>query len=184
MKKVELGVSGWVQDLSAKSLSWFPTAWPIDISVKLLDCLEKKSLENKLNSRICLHKGPEAPLHEMIICQRSDQAHPPKRHPSRDKTFLALRGILLVSIFNENGEIIKTWTLEPESKNRVFSVRIPSGVYHCDFALTETAVHLETTLGPFSPENDREYLWHNNSDNLTMWNKTKNSLILNSLPPN
>jgi cupin fold WbuC family metalloprotein len=184
MKRVELGVSGWVQDLSAKSLSWFPTVSPVEISMKLIDCLEKKSLETKFNARVCLHKGPEAALHEMIICQRNDQAHPPKRHPVRDKTFLALRGILLVSIFNENGEVTKTWTLEPESKNKVFSVRIPSGVFHCDFALTETAVHLETTQGPFSPENDREYLWQDSSENLTKWNTTKNKLILNSVRNN
>lgn len=181
MKRFELGIDGWVQDLSAKSLSWFPTVLPVEISTKLLDCLEGKSLEAKLNARACLHKGPEAALHEMIICQRNDQAHPPKRHPVRDKTFLVLRGKLMVSIFSEIGEVTKTWILEPESKNKVFAVRIPAGVFHCDFALTETAVHLETTQGPFSPRNDREYLWQDSSENLTKWNTTKNKLILNSV---
>jgi cupin fold WbuC family metalloprotein len=184
MKRFELGINGWTQDLTAKSLSWFPTEFPVELSKKLIDCLEKKSLEAKFNTRVCLHKGPEAALHEMIICQRNDQAHPPKRHPARDKTFLVLRGALLVSIFNEIGEVTKTWTLEPESKNKIFSVRIPAGVFHCDFALTETAVHLETTQGPFSPQDDREYLWEDNSENLTRWNVTKNTLVLNSVLTN
>jgi cupin fold WbuC family metalloprotein len=181
MKRIELGVRGWKQDLSAKSLSWFPTVSPVEISTTLIDCLQEKSLETKFNARVCLHEEPNAALHEMIICQRRDQVHPPKRHPARDKTFLVLRGTLLVSIFNEVGEVTKTWTLQPESRDKVFSVRVPAGVFHCDFALTETAVHLETTQGPFSPENDREYLWQDTLDNSAKWNITKNKLILNSV---
>jgi len=181
MKKTELGMNGWIQDLSAKSLSWFPAKLPVEISEELIDCLEEKSMESKLNARVCLHKGPDSALHEMIICQRNDQAHPPKRHPLRDKTFLVLRGTLLVSIFNEFGEVIKTWCLQPKSKNKVFCVRVPAGVFHCDFALTSTAVHLETTLGPFFPKNDREYLWQDSPENLIRWDAIRNKLVLNNI---
>ena len=113
----------------------------------------------------------------MIICQRNSQAHPPKRHPARDKTFLVLRGELLVAVFNDAGEVVRTWVLKPKSENEMLCVRIPAGVFHCDFALTASAVHLETTQGPFSPKNDREYLWPENSVSLNRWDSTKNKLI-------
>lgn len=179
MTKVELGISGWVQDLSAKSLSWYPTVTPVEISNQLITCLEERSLEAKVNTRVCLHKSPDSALHEMIICQRSSQAYPPKRHLARDRTFLVLRGELLVAIFNDLAEVTRTWVLKSDSKNANLCIRIPAGVFHCDFALTETAVHLETTQGPFSSQNDREYLWPENALNLSKWETTRNELIVN-----
>ena len=177
IKVVKLGVDGWRQDLLAKSLSWYPEESPVEISNELINCLEERSNEAQVNTRVCLHNSPDAAIHEMIICQRNSQAHPPKRHPARDKTFLVLRGELLVAIFNDAGEVIRTWVLKSESENDMLCVRIPAGVFHCDFALTDTAIHLETTQGPFSPANDREYLWPENSVNLKKWDGTKNCLI-------
>jgi cupin fold WbuC family metalloprotein len=175
MKKIELGISGWNQDLSAKSLSWYPETTPVEVSNKLIDCLEKRSIEGGLNARVCLHQSPNSALHEMIICQRSDQVHPPKRHFDRDKTFLVLRGKLLISLFDNLGSVIKSWVLEPLPNSGQISIRIPAGMFHCDFALSDTAVHLETTLGPFSTKFDREYLWVGGDH--PDWNKIKNKLI-------
>jgi cupin fold WbuC family metalloprotein len=174
IKVVQLGIKGWRQDLSAKSLSWYPVESPVEISNELIDSLEKRSHETQFNTRVCLHSSPDSELHEMIICQRNSQAHPPKRHPARDKTFLVLRGELLVAIFNEECEVIRTWVLKSESENGMLCIRVPAGVFHCDFALSETAVHLETTQGPFSPTNDREYLWDKN--NVT-WLQLKSDLV-------
>ncbi|MBM3682870.1 MAG: cupin fold metalloprotein, WbuC family, partial [Actinobacteria bacterium] len=117
MKIVQLGVDGWCQDLSAKSLSWYPEESPVEISNKLINCLEERSNEAQVNTRVCLHNSPDAAIHEMIICQRNSQTHPPKRHPARDKTFLVLRGKLLVAIFTDAGEVIRTWELKSESDN-------------------------------------------------------------------
>jgi cupin fold WbuC family metalloprotein len=181
MKVVKLGVDGWLQDLSAKSLSWYPEGSPVEISNELINCLEKRSNETQLNTRVCLHNSPDAAIHEMIICQRNSQAHPPKRHPARDKTFLVLRGELLVAIFNDAGEVVRTWVLKPKSGNEMLCVRIPAGVFHCDFALTETAVHLETTQGPFSPTNDREYLWVEHIDSSNNWEEAKVKIIRNQI---
>jgi dTDP-4-dehydrorhamnose 3,5-epimerase-like enzyme len=64
--------------------------------------------------------------------------------------------------------------LKSESENGMLCIRVPAGVFHCDFALSDTAVHLETTQGPFSPTNDREYLWDKN--NVT-WLQLKSDLV-------
>jgi cupin fold WbuC family metalloprotein len=181
MKIVKLGIDGWRQDLLAKSLSWYPEKGPVEISNELINCLEERSNETKVNSRVCLHDGPDAAIHEMIICQRNSQAHPPKRHPTRDKTFLVLRGELLVAIFNDAGEVTRTWVLKSESENEKLCVRVPAGVFHCDLALTETAVHLETTQGPFSPKNDREYLWMEHIESSSNWEEAKAKIIQNQI---
>lgn len=177
MKKIELGLNHWTQDTSAKSLSWFPSSFPVVVTKQLIDNLESKSRESKLNTRVCLHELPESNLHEMIICQRYDQAHPPKLHFDKDKTFYILRGKLLVITFDDSGNVLDSWLLENSPFDTPIGVRVPAGVFHCEIALGLTAVHIENTLGPFSPLSDREYLWPKMGK--SEWEEIKKQLVQN-----
>lgn len=172
----DLSSSSWFQDVEAKTLSWYSTTQPVVVSNNLLNELESKSSEFRVNSRVCLHTKSTSALHEMLICQRADMAHPPKKHWDRDKTFLVLRGELLVATFNEFGEILDYWILGSNLDH--FCIRIPAGLYHCAFSITNTAIHLETTLGPFSRESDREYLWAGESNQNQIWKNMRDLLLL------
>jgi cupin fold WbuC family metalloprotein len=174
VQKVELGIDGWRQDLLAKSLSWYPVDTPVEVSSNLIDYLEIRAREAGLNSRVCLHTSQNADFHEMIICKIRGREHAPKRHLKKDKTFTVLRGRLLISVLDESGSEKKSWVLEPSAKKGLFSIRVPAGMFHVDLPLSDTSVHIETTLGPFDGKLDTEYIWDEN--NIT-WLQLKSKLI-------
>jgi cupin fold WbuC family metalloprotein len=156
----------WIKDPAALSPSWFPISAPVHVTETDLDDLEVISDETKKNSRLSLHSNSDSLVHEMIICQRIDQPHPPKKHRDRDKTFMILRGLLLVATFDDGGNVLEKWLLQTGS---LICVRIPMGTFHCDVAVSDVATHLETTMGPFDRTSDREYLYGANAKATKRW---------------
>lgn len=104
-------------------------------------------------ARLSLHRDPGEALHEMLILQRSDRFFPPKRHPHKAKSFVIVEGRLLVAVFDDEGRPLDARVLEPGG---ALSYRVAAGYFHVDLPMTETAVHLEYTLGPFTGVGDRE----------------------------
>jgi cupin fold WbuC family metalloprotein len=166
--KAMLDSARWTEHLDALSPSWFPVSFPVQVTETDLDALHVISNETKKNTRLCLHSDVDSLLHEMIICQRFDQPHPPKRHPDRDKTFMVLRGELLVATFDDSGNVLEKWRLQ---KGHHVCVRIPMGTFHCDVAVSDVATHLETTNGPFDRGTDREYLYGAHVEGTRLWTK-------------
>ena len=140
------------RDPDARSLSFYATQSVLHVRAKLLDELKACGLLVRKNTRLCLHSSPDDPLHEMIIVQFWENFFPPKRHPTKAKSFHVLEGELGVFVFADDGNVIDAARLKPKDS---IAYRVGAGLYHADIPLTDYSIHIETTTGPFVGERDR-----------------------------
>lgn len=143
---------GFFADTNARTESYFAASEASKITRALIEQLRSRAEQTRKNIRLCLHKDPSAALQEMIILQWGNSFFPPKMHPHKAKSFLALDGELAVCIFNDSGVVQKIHVLDPDQS---CILRIEAGIYHADIPVTAQAIHLETTSGPFQRETDR-----------------------------
>lgn len=74
---------------------------------------------------------------------------PIHRHPTKDETFVLLRGRVKVTTHKDDGSIIDDITLCPDEGK--YGVNIPKGVWHKVESLEENSVIFECKEGPFVP---------------------------------
>ena len=67
-------------------------------------------------------------------------------HPDKDETFVILKGKVRVSTYNDQGAVIASCVISPES--RTYGVDIPKNVWH-GLECLEPSVLLECKAGPF-----------------------------------
>lgn len=105
------------------------------------------------NVRLCLHSGPEARHHDMIVLEWPDAAFPPHRHRDKAESLHLIDGRLRIVLFDELGQIERSRDLDRESP----IVRIPRNRFHCNLAIGEgPALYRETKPGPFDADTDAE----------------------------
>ena len=80
-----------------------------------------------------MEPGTEVPIH---------------KHPTKDETFVILRGKVRVSTHNDDGSIIEDVVLCAEEGR--YGVNIPKGVWHTIEALEADSCIFECKEGPFS----------------------------------
>ena len=76
-----------------------------------------------------------------------DTQVPIHRHPTKDETFVLLRGRVRVTKHNDDGSVKDCVVLCPEEG--VYGVNIPKGVWHTLESLESGSVFLECKEGPF-----------------------------------
>ena len=74
---------------------------------------------------------------------------PIHRHPTKDESFVILRGKVRVTTHNDDGSIIEDVVLSQESGN--YGVDIPKNVWHKLESLEAGSVIFECKAGPFVP---------------------------------
>lgn len=74
---------------------------------------------------------------------------PIHKHPTKDETFVLLRGRVSVTTHNDDGSIIESVVLCPEEGR--YGVNIPKGVWHTLEAIDANSVIFECKEGPFVP---------------------------------
>ena len=67
-------------------------------------------------------------------------------HPTKDETFVILKGKVRVSIYNDEGEVIQSCIISQEEGN--YGVNIPKNTWHGVECL-EPSIMLECKEGPF-----------------------------------
>ena len=72
---------------------------------------------------------------------------PTHRHPTKDESFVILRGVVRVTTHNDDGSIIEDVVLSQESGN--YGVDIPKNVWHKLESLESGSVIFECKEGPF-----------------------------------
>lgn len=120
-------------------------------SIKIF--LKKKILKNKI-ARVCLHKSKNEKLQQMIILQKKNYAHPPKKHIKKIKYYMLISGTQIIKIFNSKKKIIKS--IELNANN--FICRIPKNTWHSNMTISKDSFHIEVTEGPFDRKKDNIYL--------------------------
>lgn len=118
---------------------------PIDAA--RLETLMAESREDPRGRvRICLHRDETDPLHEMIIALADHGYLRPHRQKGRQKSYVVLEGRLRVIFFDEAGAVIRRLDLDAAAQP---VARFDAGVWHTMTAMSESALYLETILGPF-----------------------------------
>ena len=74
---------------------------------------------------------------------------PIHKHPTKDESFVILRGKIRVTTHNDDGSIIKEVVLSQESGN--YGVDIPKNVWHKLESLESGSVIFECKEGPYVP---------------------------------
>lgn len=77
---------------------------------------------------------------------------PIHRHPTKDETFVVLRGRVRISPYNDEGKVIESCVICPE--DGCFGVDIPKNVWHSLESLESGSIIFECKEGPFVPHEE------------------------------
>lgn len=123
--------------------------------MKIIDrsLLNKVSAEAKESSRRRMnynfHQSLDDKCHRFLNAVEPDTLVPIHRHPTKDETFVVLRGKVRISTYNDEGEVIESIVLSPEEGK--YGVDIKKNVWHNLESLESGSVIFECKEGPFVP---------------------------------
>lgn len=128
-----------------------------------------------------LHTSDHALAHRLLNAVQPDSYIAPHRHldPAKDETFVVLRGLMGLIIFDDAGNIverIKVSAGDPKvvqgkqsagaggtannaansAESITLGADIPAGTWHTSFALVPDTVILEAKVGPYHPLTNAE----------------------------
>jgi cupin fold WbuC family metalloprotein len=102
------------------------------------------------------HTRASDAAHRLLNAVEPGSYIPPHRHldPSKDETFVVLRGRFGLICFDDAGAVTRAVRLEPGGP--VFGANLPSGTYHTLVSLEPGSVFFEAKAGPYVPLTDAE----------------------------
>jgi len=116
----------------------------------LLDavCAEAAASPRRRKNRN-FHPRDDFPAHRLLNAVQPDSYIPPHRHldPDKDETFVVLRGLLGVVIFDDGGAVASATKVG--AGGTAIGVDIPHGTWHSVIALAPDTVFLEAKAGPY-----------------------------------
>lgn len=115
--------------------------------------LDKVSEQAKASSRLRMnynfHQSLDDKCHRMLNAVEPGTVVPIHRHPTKDESFVVLRGKVKVSTYNYDGTIIESVVLSQEDER--YGVDISKNVWHNLESLESGSVIFECKEGPFVP---------------------------------
>lgn len=130
--------------------------------MKVIDqtLLDKVSAQAKESSRLRMnynfHQSLEDKCHRFLNAVEPGTEVPIHRHPTKDESFVLLRGKVKVSTYNDDGSVMESVVLCQE--DGWYGVDIPKGVWHNLEALVPNSVIFECKEGPFVPHEEEGVL--------------------------
>ena len=120
------------------------------IDTELLDKVTAQAKESpRLRMNYNFHQSLDELCHRFINAVEPGTEVPIHRHPTKDESFVILRGKVRVTTHNDDGSIIEDVVLSQESGN--YGVDIPKNVWHKLESLESGSVIFECKEGPFVP---------------------------------
>ena len=120
------------------------------IDTVLLDKVcEQAKASPRLRMNYNFHQSLDEKCHRFLNAVELGTEVPIHKHPTKDETFVILRGKVRVTTHNDDGSIIDDYVLCPEEGR--YGVNIPKGVWHTIEALETGSVIFECKEGPFVP---------------------------------
>lgn len=118
------------------------------IEKNLLDQLsEQAKASPRLRMNFNFHQSLDDKCHRFLNAVEPGTEVPIHKHPTKDETFVILRGKVRVTTHRDDGSIIDDIILCPEMGN--YGVNIPKGVWHTIEALDPNSCIFECKEGPF-----------------------------------
>lgn len=122
--------------------------------------LDQVSLQAKVSPRLRMnynfHQSLEHKCHRMLNAVEPWTVVPIHRHPTKDESFVILRGKVRVTTHNDDGSIIEDVVLRQEGGN--YGVDIRKNVWHKLESLESGSVIFECKEGPFVPHEEEGVL--------------------------
>lgn len=116
-----------------------------------LELLDMVSSEAKASARLRMnynfHQSLDDKCHRFLNAVEPGTVVPIHRHPTKDETFVVLRGRVRISTYDDDGNVIETYELCPEEGR--YGVDIPKNVWHNLEAIEPDSVIFECKEGPF-----------------------------------
>ena len=123
------------------------------IDQKLLDQVSIQAKEStRLRMNYNFHQSLDDKCHRMLKAVEPGTEVPIHRHPTKDESFVILRGKVRSTTYNDDGSIIDSVVLSQE--DGVYGVDIPKGVWHKLESLEPNSVIFECKEGPFVPHEE------------------------------
>ncbi|MBL6935301.1 MAG: cupin fold metalloprotein, WbuC family [Alphaproteobacteria bacterium] len=135
-------------DDGGKSPAYFCRRKPVAVTRELIADLVARGAESGQGIRLCLHEGPDATLHDMIVVQYAGQYFRPHKHLEKSESYHMIEGEMGIVIFDDEGNVVDACRMNT-SGTTVYGVG--TGMYHANFPLTDVAVYHESRPGPFVP---------------------------------
>ena len=118
------------------------------IDKMLLDKVsERAKTSPRLRMNYNFHQSLEDKCHRFLNAVEPGTLVPIHRHPTKDESFVILRGKVRVTTHNDDGSIIEEVVLSQECGNH--GVDIPKNVWHMLESLESGSVIFECKEGPF-----------------------------------
>jgi cupin fold WbuC family metalloprotein len=105
----------------------------------------------KHSARLCMHRSPDDPTHEMLIALSRDIVVRPHRHVGKSESYHIVEGALDLIVFDDAGEPESVVSLATPEHGLAFHHRLNEPKWHSLIVKTAFAVFVETTTGPFVP---------------------------------
>lgn len=100
----------------------------------------------RLRKNYNFHQSLQDKCHRFLNALEPGTEIPVHHHPTKDETFVILKGKVRVSTYDDDGELIETSVISQE--NGIYGVDIPKNVWHGVECL-EPSILLECKEGPF-----------------------------------
>lgn len=125
------------------------------IGMKVIDVelLNRVSAQAKAAERLRMnynfHQSLDDKCHRFLNAVEPGTMVPIHRHPTKDESFVVLRGKVRVTTYNDDGTVIESVVLCQEEGR--YGVDIKKGVWHNLESLEPDSVIFECKEGPFVP---------------------------------
>ena len=120
------------------------------IDEQLLDEIQTKAKDSpRLRMNYNFHQSLDDKCHRFLNSVEPGTVVPIHRHPTKDESFVLLRGKVRVTTHNDDGSIKESVVLNP--LEGLYGVDIPKGVWHKLESLESGSVFFECKEGPFVP---------------------------------
>ena len=110
----------------------------------------------RLRMNYNFHQSLEDKSHRMLNAVEPGTMVPIHRHPTKDESFVVLRGKVIVSTYNDDGSVIESVVLCQEDGR--YGVDIPKNVWHNLESMAPNSVIFECKEGPFVPHEEEGIL--------------------------
>ncbi len=120
------------------------------IDKQLLDDVSRQAQKSvRLRMNYNFHQSLEDKCHRFLNAVEPGTVVPIHRHPTKDESFVLLRGRVRVTTHNDDGSVMESVVLSPEEG--LYGVDIPKNVWHNVECLESGSVIFECKEGPFVP---------------------------------
>ena len=120
------------------------------IDKELLDQVSTQAKESpRLRMNYNFHQSLDDKCHRFLNAVEPGTKVEIHRHPTKDESFVLLRGRVVVKTYNDDGDVIDSVELCPEDGS--YGVNILKGVWHKVESLESGSVFFECKEGPFVP---------------------------------